>query len=187
MGLPADAPRPIVLHTSWRSRFAILLAPVFLIVWGGYGVFVGGIQIINSAILILGVVLAGVAAFDFPLRSVFGPDGIDRQCLIRTDRLAWDEIRSVARPAPQGVGSRIRSAAKVPKSSGLVAERGKVPHLLSDRIESAAEFDAIQAGISAWRPGMILRASRPADGIAPTWLHKRRRGSGEGLVDELVE
>lgn len=180
-----DVPKPVVLHSSWRSRIAVALGPLFLLVWGGFGVAGGGLQIFNGLLVFLGLVLAGVAAFDFPLRSVFGPDGIERQCLARNDRLAWADIRSVARPAQQGIGSRIRAAAKAPKSSGLVAERGKVPHLLVDRIESQAEFDAIKRGISAWQPGMVMRASRPVDGIAPTWLHKRRRGSGDGLVDEL--
>ena len=185
MNAPGDAPKPVVLHSSWRSRLLIALGPAFLLAWGGFGALGGGLRVINGVILFLGIVMAVVAAFDFPLRSVFGPDGIERQCLARTDRLAWDEIRSVARPAQQGVGSRLRSAMKISKSSGLVAERGKVPHMLVDRVESQAEFDAIQRGISAWQPGMLMRASRPVETIPPTWLHKRRRGSGDGLVDEL--
>ena len=45
------------------------------------------------------------------------------------------------------------------------------------------EHEAIENGLKKWSPGTILRAAKPEDGTAPTWLYKRRKADIEGMVD----
>jgi hypothetical protein len=179
----------IVLHTSWRGRLTAFLGPSLVLGWGVYGVSNGGVQLFNGTLVAMGGVLLCVVAFDYPLTSAIGPDGVARRCLLRTEQLGWEQIRTIARPgARQRFFGRssdpVEAAEKVAKGrSGLVAEVGKRPHLLVDQLESRAEFEAVELGLRAWAPNLTLRASRPVEGTPPTWLYKRRRSEVEGMVD----
>lgn len=175
----------VVLHTSWRGRVLYGTAPLVLTGFGLYGVIVGGFQVFNTVLLVIGVLLIAASLFDFPIHTTIGPDGIERRCLGRTDRLGWHQVTTIARPARGGISKRVRDGLGVPNSTGLVAEIETRPSMLIDRIESPAEFDAVQRGLATWCPTMVMRASRPADGIAPTWMYKRRVGAGDGLVDVI--
>ncbi len=159
------------------------IAPLFVTGLGLYGIVFGGFQIFNTILLVVGVLLIIASLFDFPLYTTFGPDGIERRCLGRRDHVPWMRVQAVARPARGGVTGRVRSGLGISNSTGLVAELGPRPSMLVDRIESPAEFEAIERGMAVWIPGMIIRASKPPDGTAPTWMHKRRIGEGDGLVD----
>lgn len=149
----------------------------------------GGLQLFNGTLVAIGGVLLCVVAFDYPMTSTIGPDGVTRRCLLRTEHLEWDRIRTIARPgARQRFFGRssdpLDSTPKVAKGrSGLVAEVGKRPHLLVDQLESPAEFEAVELGLRAWAPNLTMRASRPVEGTPPTWLYKRRRSEVEGMVD----
>ncbi len=184
-GSAKPLPQALVLHTTWRGRLLFLTAPLVLLGLGGYGIVFGGFQIFNSILAVIGLLLLAASLLDFPLYSVVGPEGVERRCLLRRERRAWSELRTIARPANRGIASRVRSGLGTGNSSGLVAEIGARPSLLTDRIESPAEFDALENAMAQWVPGMVLRASRPTDGTAPTWLYKRRLGDGEGLIDAL--
>lgn len=177
-------------------------APGLVLCFSGVG-FAGGGFVFPLVFGLFGLVLAAVLVLDYPVTTVFGAEGIERRCLLRTERLEWDRLQSVARvkksrgrsfdrvaglgglagrtrsPGPEGEPQRV--------SSGLVAEAGKRPHLLTDRIESRPEFEALEAGMKIWAPGLALRASRPADEVPATFSYKRRAGGvKDPLVDRLV-
>lgn len=181
--------KSVVLHTSWRGRFTALLAPLVILTWGGYGLAVAGLQWFNAILLVVGWALAAVVLLDYPLWSTIGPEGVARRCILRTERLDWSDVKAIARP-----GARQRfpvSRRSVPAEgekvatgrAGLVAEVGRRPYLLVDRIESPAEHEAIERCLVAWAPSLILRAAKPVEGTPPTWLYKRRTSDIEGLVD----
>ena len=204
------AERPsVVLHTSWRGRFVTVAAPVILLALGGYGI-ADQFRWIPFLLFVLGLVLAIVAVADYPIFTIIGAEGIRRRCLLRTEHLSWSDVSTIARPAQNsrwrrehpasGAGGR---SGRPPVSSvepahgkghetagprgGLVAEVKRRPHLLSDRVESRVEYDAIVAGMQDWAPHLPVRASRPDQSAPPTWLHKKRRGSAsDGLVDLLA-
>lgn len=179
----------IVLHTSWRGRFTALLAPIVILTWGGYGVSVAGLQWFNAILLAIGVGIAAVVLVDYPLSSKIGPDGVARRCALRTERLSWSEVGAIARPGARqrfmGLGRNDKGGQSKHSSgsAGLVAEVGRRPYLLVDRIESPVEHEAIENGLKNWAPGLILRAGKPVDGTPPTWLYKRRSADIEGMVD----
>ena len=183
----SSAANAVVLHTSWRGRVLFVTAPLLLAGLGLYGIVAGGFQVFNTLLFIIGCLLLAAALFDFPLYTTIGTDGVVRRCLVRTDRLGWDQVTAIARPASRGALGGLKNGLGITNSTGLVVEIGKRPAMLVDRIESPAEFDAVKNGLDQWVPGMILRASRPADGTAPTWLYKRRLGGGEGLIDAIQE
>lgn len=171
--------RPIVLHTSWRGRSAALAAPVILLVLATVGVAGGGWHWFPLVLGLGGLVLGAIVAVDYPLWCVFGPEGIARRCGLRTERLAWDQVDSVIRPAYTGRFGRMRGP-----TTGLVAVVQRRRYLLTDRMESRAEHEALLRAVAAWNRGMPVEASLPPDDHPPTWLYKRRRGgSGPGLVD----
>lgn len=179
----------IVLHTSWRGRFSSFLGPLILTVWGGYGFAVAGLQWFNGILLLIGLGFGAVVAFDYPLWSAIGPDGVARRCLFRTQRLTWDDVRTIARPGARqrffgmSKGEGHEESKHAVGRAGLVAEIGRRPYLLVDRIESPVEHEAIENGLKKWAPGLMLRAAKPVEGTPPTWLYKRRRSEIEGMVD----
>lgn len=177
------------MHTSWRGRITAFVGPAIVLGWGTYGVVLAGLQWFNGILVCIGLVLGAVVTFDYPLTTTIGAGGVTRRCLLRSEHLGWDEVRTIARP---GARQRFFGSSRSPSDglketssgrSGLVAEVGKRPYLLVDRIESPAEHEALVRGLRSWAPNLVMRASRPADGTPPTWLHKRRRADIEGLVD----
>ncbi len=199
----------VVLHTSWRGRITTIMSPSILTALGGYGV-ADTFRWFAFAILVVGIVLGIVGLVDYPRVTVIGAGGIERRCLLRTQRLDWAAIATVARPAPANRWRRdMTTAGTIARSSasrtpgerpahaeqaategtkgGLTAEIGRRPFLLCDKVESQAEFDAIDAGLRHWAPSVPMRASRPDSSVPPTWLHKKRLGSAsDGLVDLLA-
>lgn len=179
----------IVLHTSWRGRLTSVIGPLVLLVWGGYGAAIAGFRPFNIVLLVVGAGMALVVLYDYPLWSKIGPAGVERRCSLRTERLAWEEVRAIARPGARqrflgsGRGEQGEASKHAAGKAGLVAEVGKRPYLLVDRIESQAEHEAIETGLASWAPGMILRAGKPVEGTPPTWLYKRRKQHVEGMVD----
>ena len=179
----------VVLHTSWRGRLTAFIGPAVVLAWGTYGAVLGGLQLFNGILLATGGVLATVVAFDYPFTTTIGASGVTRRCLLRSEHLGWDEIRTIARPGARqrffGRSGRSDDASPdVAKGrSGLVAEVGKRPHLLVDQLESPAEYEAVERGLRSWAPNVIMRARRPVEGTPPTWLYKRRKEQIEGMVD----
>lgn len=184
-----DGPKAIALHTSWRGRLTSFVGPFVLLVWGGYGLVAGGLGWVNGVLLALGSLFALVVLFDYPLSSTIGPDGIVRRCALRSEHLDWSAVRTIARPGARQrfpTGRREQSVGGTKQATGragLVAEVGKRPYLLVDRIESVVEHDALERALRTWAPAITIRAARPPEGTPPTWLYKRRKSEIEGMVD----
>lgn len=186
--------RPVVVHTSWRGRLVQAVASIVLVGVGIIGFSAAGeFRWVPAAFVTIGVIVFVIQLIDFPLVTVFDEQGIERRCLLRRNRLAWDDVETVARPGratSRGSAAfrRLTGGDSTPTSSmGLVAEVGEKRrrHLLTDRIESQAEFDELARVMHEWAP-MTMRASRPAEGVSPSFLYKRRRGTPDALpVDRL--
>jgi hypothetical protein len=120
-----------------------------------------------------------VVLLDLPLRSEFDEDGIVRVCLLRRHRVSWDTVVSLERSA--GAPTRWGRGADHPvgpaRSRGLVARTGRRRlHLLVDRRESHAEWDALRTLVRD--RATALRAREPAldaapAGRGPRALHRR--------------
>ncbi len=194
----SDAARPVVLHTSWRGRLQQAVAPLILFGIAAAGfVRAGEPRPVPVVLATIGTVILVIQLFDFPVVTVFGPDGVERRCLLRRQMLLWDDVASIARPGSIESATAVNSepgrspAGRQRRRSsrqGLVAEVGerRRRHLLTDHIEGVAEYDAVERGLREWSPMTPMRASRPAEGVAPTFLYKRRRGTPDALpVDRL--
>ena len=156
----------MVLHTSWRGRLTATVSPILALVLGFWAYTGRGFDTFSTALLVLGIGLAAAVLWDYPLHTTFGMDGIHRRCALRVQTLGWERLEALVRPkkSPLGIAR-----------PGLSAEIRKRPYfLLCDRVESQAEYDAITSGMRVWGPNVPIRASRPMDGVAPTWLYKRK-------------
>lgn len=170
------------------------VAPTILLALAGIG-FASGGRFVPGAIGFVGLLLALVALFDYPVTVLFGPEGVERRCLLRRVSLSWDEVGAIGRPRKTqdrslqrlgGLAGRVTHGESTlgSPSSGLVAEVNRRPHLLTDRIESTQEFEALRAGLVVWGSGVAIRASEPAAEIAATFSYKKRAGDGK---DPLVD
>ncbi|MEM8905936.1 MAG: hypothetical protein AAGF02_19720, partial [Actinomycetota bacterium] len=91
-----DESGAVVLHTSWRGRFQSTVPPAVLLLGGLWGVSAGG-SVIAVILVVLGGFVLAVGLFDFPWRTVIGPEGVERRCPLRTDRLPWERVTAIAR------------------------------------------------------------------------------------------
>lgn len=174
--MTGDGVAAVALHTSWRGRFISVVPPALLLGGGLWGFSQGG-RLVAIILIVLGGSLLVVGLFDYPWRTIIGPDGIERRCLLRTERLPWNRVTAVARPRSTKAVQRVAGKA------GLVAEVGKRRYLLTNRCESGFEYEAIQGVVERSGGGVLLRASEPPDEVAPTWMYQRRVDGGEGFVD----
>lgn len=175
-----DPQRSLVLHSSWRGRISAALTPTLLLAFGGIGALGAGLRAIPAVALALGIGLLLVVVFDYPMRTVFGQESIDRKCLGRTERLEWSQVGLVGRPAYSARLGRLGRT-----TTGLVAAVGRRRYLLTDRMESKAEHQALLRVIAAWAEGTPVEATQPPDDWPPTWLYKRRQGRTDSLVDQV--
>ena len=175
-------PRPLVLHGSWRGRVYATIGPALLCSLGGLGLVLGGLHLWPLSLLVVGLALGAIVVFDYPLWVVFTETDIERRCLFRSQRLRWGDVTLVARPAYRSWRGRLGRG----PSTGLVAEIGRRRYLLTDRMESRAEYETLLRLIGIWARGTMVEATLPPDDSPPTWLYKKRRGPDEGgLVDQL--
>lgn len=165
---PAD-PRPVLravtLYSAWRGMLFAHVTPLVLVLIGALAIGDAGVNAISLGLVAAGVALEGASLFDYPIRSTFGLDGIERRCPLRRQMLPWSRISDLRR-AP---GPRFRRRAP----GGLVAACGRRRYLLVDRAEGADEFDALVSGIAAWAPAVAVHAVRPPADSPPTWLYRR--------------
>lgn len=168
----------IVLHSSaWRLGLQLLTPPVLL--WLGVTGLGAGVRPFPLVLAVLGLGAAVVVLFDLPVRSEFTAEGVTRVCVLRRQSLPWSQVVAVERAS--GMPSRPGEDGK-PKppgsSRGLVARTGpRRVHLLVDRRESHAEYEAIRTLLRD--RGTQLRARQPPlesapAGRGPSALHRRR-------------
>lgn len=156
--------------------------------FGIWGVAEVGGRPVPLAFLGVGLALTLVVAYDYPRRSVVGPEGIDRVCLLRVEHLPWPQVVALERDRGSWVRRGWRPATpsdrqpERPPSGGLVARGGgRRRWLLIDRVESRDEFDRIKAIVTRHADAVVLRARPPAPTVAPThWYHRTRSSTDRG-------
>lgn len=174
--MPSDD--TLVLHSSrWRLVLQAS-APVVLFGLAALGLDDGSSPVV-LVLLVLGALSAGVVLLDLPLRSEFDGDGVVRVCVLRRHRVPWDQVIALERSAgaPTRWGRGGDRPAGPARSRGLVARTGRRRlHLLVDRRESHAEWDALRSLLR--ERATSLRATEPAldaepAGRGPRALHRR--------------
>lgn len=185
-----EALRPFTLYSSLRGLASAVIAPTALIALGG-AASRNGFRWLPALLLGLGIVLALGVLLDFPRHTRFDTTGMTRVCPLRRQHLSWDDTVAIER-APASTADRIRALRErepVPlPSGGLVARgTGRRRWLLTDRSESPLEFAAVEAMLRARAGATVLRAGRPRDGTAPTFLYRPRRSAApDGGVSRPV-
>lgn len=163
---------PLVLHSSvWRLLLQ-WTTPLVLLALGVTGL-TGGARPVPVVLTVLGLVAAGVVLLDLPLRSEFTEEGVTRVCALRRQHLPWSRVVAVERAG--GVPSRPDADGKRKPpgmTKGLVARTGpRRVHLLVDRRESHAEYNAIRHLLRD--RATQLRAGQPPLESAPAGRGRR--------------
>ena len=170
-------PPPLVLHSSPIRLALQAVTPIFLLALGLAGLGSGG-GAVPVVITVLGIGAALVVLLDLPVRSEFTPDGILRVCPLRRQHLPWSRVVAVERIG--GIPRRPSDdqGQRPPgRTRGLAARTGpRRLHLLVDRRESHAEWDALKA-LVADRATQLRAKEPPLDaapaGRGPRALHRR--------------
>lgn len=169
----------LVLYPTWTGLLAAGIVPPALLLLGWLALEVTGPGMVASGLLIGGTITGVLAGRDFPRHVVFGPEGIERRCLLRRHVLPYTEVAAIRRaPAPRlGAARAARSSDPAERSrvrSGLVAAGpGRRRWMLTDQPESRAEYDRLAALLIAHGP-TALEAARPPAGTTPTSLYRRQ-------------
>lgn len=167
---------PVLIHSSWRGIVAAYASMVILVVIAFVAVSAAGFNIGSVLLTAIAVVVGLIVVFDYPIASAFGPDGVERRCLLRRERLAWHRIEALTRTSDStglqpGEGSRWRISRR---PGGLVAVVGRRRYLLVNQCESREECRRVRDGLLEWTEEPVWVAGLPEDDQPPTWLYRRR-------------
>ena len=162
--------RSATLHSSWRGIVGSFLGAFLLLFLGVLAVSAAGWSLLSGGLLVVGVVMSVGTSWDYPLRSTFGPDGIERRCLLRRQHLGWDRVRQLSRSRSGLFSGGLRLG-------GLSAIVGRRRYLLVDQAESGAEHDDLDAllGDELGEAVGFDGLRRPGDDVNPTWIYRRGR------------
>ena len=169
----------LVLYPTWTGLLAASLVPPGLLLLGWLALEATGVGVVASGLLLGGTISGVFAGRDFPRHVVFGPQGIERRCLLRRHVLPYAEVAAVRRaPAPRfGAARAARSSDHAERTrvrSGLVAAgSGRRRWMLTDQPESREEYDRLAILLIAHGP-TALEAARPSAGTTPTSLYRRQ-------------
>ena len=160
----------VTLHSSWRGIVGSFSGAFLLLFLGALAVSASGWSLLSGGLLVVGVVMSVGTSFDYPIQSTFGPEGIERRCVLRRQHLPWDRVRQLTRSRSSlfGGGSRL---------GGLAAIVGRRRYLLVDQAESGAEHDALDELLGEARSESVGfdGLMRPGDDVNPTWIYRRGR------------
>ncbi len=145
-------------------------SPAVLVIVGVAGLLqAGGFRIVPTFLLVLGLSMAAVAAFDIPLKIMVDAHGVHRRCLARTQVFAWDDVVAFRRPrgrrGRRGVSSTPPSSAATPSAmgnpetgrGGLVLETtARRQYLLSTGRERPDTYVGIEQAVARYAPGLSL-------------------------------
>jgi hypothetical protein len=149
----------------------VLLVVVAVVAVSGSGINIGSVILI-----VIAVIVGLIVVFDYPIASAFGPNGVERRCLLRRERLGWDRIEALTRTSDStglqpGEGSRWKVSRR---PGGLVAVIGRRRYLLVNQCESREECRRLRDGLLEWTEEPLWVAGLPEDDQPPTWLYRRR-------------
>jgi len=174
MGPPPDD--SVTFHSSWRGIIFNAAGALLVLAAGVWAVFGGGVNVISSIVLLIGLGLVAVVLFDYPIASTFSADGVVRRTMLRHQHIAWDRIDQLSRTRPKLLSSFRKLA-----HGGLVAVMGRRRYLLVDHCESQDEFKEFERIIVDRADEIGLdEVPRPAEGTAPTWVYRRSRWAPDG-------
>jgi hypothetical protein len=170
-------PEPVVLRSSIRGILNAFLSPAVLLALATWVLLTGRPSWFTWFVGLLGAVLAVISIVDFPLRTAFGPEGVTRLCAARRHHLDWSEVVAIERAmGPRSLlPTRQGERRSFTRPGGLVARVGRRRYLLVDRVEGAAEYDALADAVKRWDDVVVVRASRPPADTPPTTLYRRTR------------
>lgn len=159
------------LHASWTGIVFTSVGLALFIALAVTVLVVNGLGIITGAFALLAVVSAIVILRDMPIATEFTEHEIIRRTPLRRHRIRWEDVSRLSR-ARSGI-VRTRAA---DKAGGLAVRIGTRRYPLTDRMESAIEFDMLRDLIGHARSDALgLSGSiRPVDGRSPTWQYRRR-------------
>jgi len=164
--------RSITLHSSWTGLILNSMGALLLFVVAIVLAIVNGLSWLPAVLFVLGVVVAGVLAYDMPIATTFDSDGILRRAALRHHRLEWDDVNRVRRGRAGVVRNRSQNT-----RGGLVAWSGRKPYVLSDKMESTIEFDQLRdlLGHKLADSVGIDAGLRPLRERSPTWTHRNEK------------
>lgn len=157
----------VELRTSWPGAIGAVVTPVGLLTVGVLSTGRFGLSTLSAVITLLGLGFAAVLLRDFPRRCVLDTGGITRRCLARRQHISWSEVASLDRTPPRAaavlrnLGARSRGG--LPEVSGGLVARGRHRGrwLLTDRVETRQQHDAVVALLRAVDEEVAVYASRP--------------------------
>jgi hypothetical protein len=169
----------VVVHTSIRGLLAAFATPLILLALGAIGWSSIGPRPVPVVFFAAGAILGVVVLYDHPNRVVFDRAGIHRLCPLRRHHLAWDRVAAIERPRPSSMAT-LRNMRERPDepitSGGLIARgTGRRRWLLTDRLESRAEYDRLRDLLVRLGSPVRLRAARPHEGVPPSGLYRPAR------------
>ncbi len=172
MSVAADS---VTLHGSWRGIVTSGIGAAAVLAAGVLVVGSAGWRLIPTLTLVAGVCLTLVALFDYPVSSELDARGVTRRAVLRRHRLTWTEVEQLTRARPS-VAVRMRGV----EPGGLVAKVGRRRYLLVDRCESRAEFHELERVLADVATEVRFdRLAVPPESVAPTWLYRRKKWSGQ--------
>ncbi len=143
-------------------------SPALLLGLGAWGIIgAGQVRTLPLVLVVLGIGLALVAAFDVPFRIIVDDDGVTRRCLLRRQRFAWDDVVAFRRPQPRrgrrGISQAVGGPGgdgepmSAPGKGGLLLEtRARRQYLLSLGRERPATYGAIEEAVRRHAPGLSM-------------------------------
>lgn len=155
----------IELRVSPWFLVSAIFTPAVLVLLGSWGLWrAAELRVFPALLLGAGLVLLLVIAVDLPYRVEVNPDGVDRICPLRRQRVAWDDVIAITRTRVDRGAQRLlgRAVARGPsKVGGLVLLVGakRRRYLLTDRQERPDQFDRLQRSVRIWAPGVPLPAA----------------------------
>jgi hypothetical protein len=175
----SEHPPTLVLHSSWTGLAAAVVTPSLLLAFAWVMLAARGPRPLPLVLLAVALVSAVTALASFPRHSRLDADGITLTRLGRRRQLPWSEVRAISRgPGTQAARTRaLRDATveELPVSGGLVAVgAGRRRWLLTDQVESQAQFDTLTDLARQLDPPVPVRAERPHAGAPPTDPYRRR-------------
>ncbi len=164
----ADDAESITIHSSWGGILGAFLGSALVLAVGLMTIAFNGTSTVSVIITVVGGLFLLGVLFDYPVAATFDRDGLVRHAPLRRHRIDWDDVRQLTRTRP--TLRAFRSGAVV---GGLTAVVGRRRYLLTNRAESAGEYDLLDEVLDSHELG-VDDLRRPAEEVPPTWLYRRR-------------
>jgi hypothetical protein len=132
------------LHVSTGLRLLTIGSPLLLIVLGAYGVALGGTSSPGGVVLVVGLVLAVLAAWTLPWTTELDASGVRWRSVARERRIDWDDVVALERHRGRPDGPLVMRT----------VEHGKLA--LSDTVEHPAEWDELRELLAVHAPGAAM-------------------------------